>query len=87
MDIKDKNNNQLFKLYTLAELAYKKHFSTSMENQEYLFPEGWYENNNYKEKIEIITEALKENTLIINTKRYNESLEGIKNLSKQNDKY
>lgn len=75
--------NNYFELYTLSELAYKKHFKDNNE----LFPEGWYENNNYKEKIEIITEALKENTLIINTKRYNESLEGIKNLSKQNDKY
>ena len=71
------NDDKIFKLYTLAELSYKKHFQIMVESKEKIFPESWYENKNYKEKIEIIKEALKNNVLIENTIKYKESLEGI----------
>ena len=41
--------NKLFELYTLAELSYQKHFK-NIYNKEDLYPIGWYENKNYKEK-------------------------------------
>ena len=66
-------NDKLFELYTLAELSYKKHFS-NLSNDE-LFPSGWYGNKNYQKKIEIICEAIKNNTLIVNTKSYLDIIE------------
>ena len=68
--------DKLFELYTLAELAYKDHFKNI--NEEDLFPIGWYGNNDYRTKIEIITEAIKSNNLIINTPIYLKILEGVK---------
>ena len=53
------NNNELLKLYTLAERAYQKQFENNIDNKEYLFPVNLYENKNYKLKIEVITEAIK----------------------------
>ena len=38
-------DNELFKLYVLAELSYKKHFSNLSDNE--LFPSGWYGNKKY----------------------------------------
>lgn len=73
------NNNKgdtLFDLYTLAELTYKKHFSCLTDHE--LFPSKWYGYTNYKKKIEIICEAIKTNTLIVNTKSYFNIIEGVK---------
>jgi len=79
-------NDKLFQLYTLAELAYKKHFEKNIDNTEYLFPENWYESKNYKLKIEITTEAIKENNLIEDTKKYQEIIERVqKRLIKENN--
>ena len=69
-------DNELFKLYVLAELSYKKHFNNL--NDDDLFPSGWYGNKNYRKKIEIICEAIKTNTLIVNTKSYQDIIEGVK---------
>lgn len=69
-------DNKLFKLYVLAELKYKKHFDNVNDNE--LFPSGWYGNKNYQKKIEIICEAIKTNTLIVNTKSYLDITEGVK---------
>lgn len=69
--------DKLFELYTLAELSYQNHFKNIIKNQEELYPVGWYENKNYKEKIEIITEAIKTNNLIVNTKSYQNTIEGV----------
>lgn len=66
-------DNELFKLYVLAELSYKKHFSNL--NDDELFPSGWYGNKNYQKKIEIICEAIETNTLIVNTKSYLDIIE------------
>ena len=61
-------DNELFKLYVLAELSYKKHFSNL--NDDELFP-----SKNYQKKIEIICEAIETNTLIVNTKSYLDIIE------------
>ena len=68
--------DKLFELYTLAELKYKKHFNNLNDNE--LFPSNWYGNKNYQKKIEIICEAIKTNTLIVNTKSYQDIIEGVK---------
>lgn len=73
------NNNiddTLFDLYTLAELTYKKHFDNLTDYE--LFPSEWYGYNNYKKKIEIICEAIRTNTLILNTSAYFNIIEGVK---------
>lgn len=72
--------NKLFDLYTLATLSYEKHFKDRVENIEELYPEDWHEKKNYKLKIEIITQAIKENKLISDTSKYQSSIEGVKNL-------
>ena len=64
------DDSKLFELYTLAEIAYQKNFENTIDDKSYLYPEGWYENKNYKLKIEIITEAIKNNTLIEKTPKY-----------------
>ena len=69
-------NDKLSELYTLAELKYKRHFDNVNDN--ILFPSGWYGNKNYQKKIEIICEAIKTNTLIVNTKSYLDITEGVK---------
>mgnify|MGYP003475571659 FL=1 len=69
-------NDKLLELYTLAELKYKRHFDNVNDN--ILFPSGWYGNKNYQKKIEIICEAIKTNTLIVNTKSYLDITEGVK---------
>lgn len=74
--------DKLFELYTVAELSYKKHFNTTKEED--LFPIGWYENKDYKSKIAIITEAIKTNTLIVNTPSYLNIIEGTVKVKEKN---
>ena len=64
----NKDNNKLFELYTIAELAYKYHFKNLTDKD--LFPPEWYEYKNYYKKIEIISEAIENNTFISNTQSY-----------------
>ena len=66
--------DNLFELYTLAELSYINQFKNISDD---LFPEQWYENTNYKVKIEIMSEAIKTNTLIVNTQAYLKIVEGV----------
>ena len=47
-------DNKLFELYTLAELTYEKRLKNLVNRKYKLYPIGWYENKNYKEKIEIL---------------------------------
>ena len=53
-------------LYTLAELKYKKIHN----NENNIFPIDWYSNKNYKLKVEIIAEAIKNNIKINETSLY-----------------
>jgi len=72
--ITENDNDKILFLYTLAEISYKKHFN----NQEGIFPEGWYESKRYEEKIKILSEAIETNTLIVNTLGYQSFIECIK---------
>lgn len=76
-------NDKLFELYTLASLSYEKHFKGMVKDVKELYPVGWYEKSNYKLKIEILAEAIKENQLIINTNKYQSTIEGVKELQKK----
>ena len=67
---------ELFDLYVLFELNYKKKHP-NMSDEE-LFPGDWYSFNNYRTKIDVIAEALKNNILIGETKKYQEIREGVK---------
>mgnify|MGYP003308594653 CR=1 FL=1 len=51
-----------YNLYVLAEIAYKKENENIDEDN--LFPIDWYSITNYKVKVEIIGEAIKEKKLI-----------------------
>ena len=66
-----------YNLYVLAEIAYKKEHENLSDDD--LFPFDWYSIRNYKLKVEIISEAIKEKKLIFETKLYNERIEGIRN--------
>ena len=71
---KNQIDDEFFELYTLVELSYQKHFKYVDGD---LFPEQWYENKNYRVKIEIILEAIKTNTLIVDTEKYKNIIEGV----------
>ena len=66
----------IFDLYVLSELCYKKKHP-GMSDEE-LFPHDWYSFLNYRTKIDVIAEALKNNILIEQTKKYQEIREGVK---------
>lgn len=80
---KEPINDKLFDLYTLAELTYQKQFKDMVNELDELYPIGWYEINNYKIKIEIISEAIKTNMLIENTKAYQKVVEGVETKTKE----
>ena len=68
--MKDIDQKNLFELYTLAEITYQNHFESLVKDIELLYPEGWYQEGNYKDKIEIIGEAIRQKQLIQNTEKY-----------------
>lgn len=70
------NEDLDYNLYVLAEIAYKKEHKNLTDEE--LFPFDWYSIRNYKSKIEIISEALKEKKLIKETLLYNKRIEGIR---------
>lgn len=81
--MKNINEDKLFELYTLLELSYQNHFKNIVNDVDDLYPVGWYEKKNYKEKIEIIYEAIETNTLIVNTKKYQNIIERVENKTKE----
>lgn len=72
--------NELMDLYTLVEMAYQDTFKNEVENVDDLYPEGWYEKDNYQKKIEVLTEALEKNVFIVYTNSYQTMLEGVRTL-------
>ena len=70
MNKEDIDKEKLFKLYTVAELAYINHCKKLNIEKEDVFPVDWYSNYDYKYKIEIIMEAIKSNNIIENTIKY-----------------
>ena len=73
----EQQDKKLFKLYTLAELSYENHFKNMLKSTDELYPDGWYENKNYKVKIEILCEAISTSTLIVDTQGYQKIIEGV----------
>lgn len=70
-------------LYIMAELTYKKKHG----NKDNLFPVDWYSSKNYKLKIEIIAEAIKNNIEIENTNLYQtQFIEGIRTYKLEKEK-
>ena len=70
------NEDLNYRLYVLAEITYEKENENVLKEE--LYPVDWYSTTNYARKIEIIEEALKEKVLIKDTKKYQESIEGVK---------
>ena len=70
------NEDLDYRLYVLAEIAYEKE-NEGLSDEE-LFPMDWYSITNYKSKIEIIEEAIKNNILIKDTQKYQSRIEGVK---------
>lgn len=71
-----KNESDDYKLYVLAEITYIKENNNIPEEE--LFPADWYSINNYKIKVEILAEALNNKCLVINTQKYQDRIEGIR---------
>ena len=60
-------------LYILTENSYVKKMKEKDPlnfNEKDIFPYDWYKYTNYKEKIEILTEAIDKNILIKDTSKY-----------------
>lgn len=59
-------------LYILAETSYIKKMKEKdiSFNDKNIFPNDWYKYTNYKDKIEILNEALEKNILIKDTELY-----------------
>lgn len=71
------DNDKLFELYVLAELSYKRHFE-KVVTEDNLFPKDWYKGKDYKKKIDILTEAIKTNKLIIDIPLYYDMISCVK---------
>lgn len=70
------NKNMDYNLYVLAEIAYKKDNENISEKE--LFPSDWYSISNYKTKVEILAQAMKEKKLIKDTELYKNRMEGVR---------
>ena len=65
------SNETEYDLYVLSEIAYtNKH---KLENEDELFPDGWYSSKNYKLKIQIIGEALEKDIDVKETDAFREA--------------
>lgn len=69
-------------IYKMMEINYIKAMgrevsSNPIDNDD-LYPLDWFSNQNYRKKIDILTEAIDKKILIIDTEGYNEIIEGIK---------
>lgn len=81
-DINEKNDDKLIKLYTLAEMTYENYFKNMVLDRDQLYPNDWNIIKNYKEKIEIMAEAIKTNNLIVNTSKYQNLINFLKDKNK-----
>ena len=71
-------DDKLFRLYTLAIMNYEKKFVSRVNNIEELYPKKWNDDKDYKVKINIIGEAIKNNILIKDTKLYQDYIIDVK---------
>lgn len=66
-------------MYVMMEISYIKEMGRNIEEDNSdLFPYDWYKTTNYILKSEILLEAIKTNTSITNTKKYQLLLEGVR---------
>lgn len=72
------SKEKIFEIYTLAELSYEKHFEGMIQDKKLLYPEKWYKIKDYKNKTEVITEAIDKGVLIKYTDKYKGLVECIK---------
>ena len=70
--------DDIYKLYIMSELCYIKNHPEM--NEDDLFPFDWYSIRNYRAKVEVLSEAIKEKILIKDTKKYSEIKEGVKDI-------
>ena len=61
------DNKEMYNVYIISDLVYRKEFKNSKEE---LYPYEWNSINNYKLKLEIINDAIRDNILINYTKKY-----------------
>jgi hypothetical protein len=78
-------NNQIdgeFFVVSILESKYKKLMAVLLPGQDEstFFPGGWYTGFSNTQKIEILTEALEKNVLIVNTEEYSKNVEGVRGL-------
>lgn len=71
------SNDKIFELYILAIMQYEKRFKDRVDDIDDIYPEGWDGIKDYKAKIEIIADAIKGNSLIVDTPSYLNVLEGV----------
>lgn len=78
MNTKGIEIDKLLILYNLAELSYQKNMQAKGFEIDKIYPLNWHKNIDYQLKIEIIAEAIKNNQLIVETERYQNMKECIK---------
>ena len=64
-------SDKIFDSYVAYELLYETKMREKYKDVP-LFPDNWYAIRNYKSKIDILIDAIDNNVLIINTKKYKE---------------
>lgn len=61
----------------MLDLLYLENFDRKPEDNNIdLYPDGWFENPDYKKQFEILVEAVVEEKKIVDTKKYNELRKG-----------
>lgn len=66
-------------IYVMMEISYIKAHNRDVKNDNNdLFPLGWYQSTNYVLKSQILLEAINNKIDIIDTQKYQELLEGVK---------
>jgi len=68
-----------YKDYIIIEAIYVSRKGRNVgDNNQDLFPMGWHSNSNYSVKIEAMFEAIEKNIDLINTKAYQQIIEGVR---------
>lgn len=74
-------------VYQMLEIDYIKSRGRELSwdnRNEDLFPGGWYVNNDYKSKANILYEAIRDKKLIVDTSGYQNIVEGVR-MNKRNN--
>ncbi len=80
MDIEKISNEDI--IYNILDVKYVKtmgrEVSSNPEDNQDLYPKGWFSNNNLQLKADILAEAIEKKCLIVDTIGYSELEEGVK---------